>query len=260
MKITGIKTHKITQNDADLFGVLDRYISSLKENSVVAVTSKIVSICEGRLVKMEGTDKDKLIKQEAQFYIPRKYNKFNITVTIAHNIFGAGAGIDESNGNGYYILWPKDSQKSANAIRKYLREKFGLKNLGVIITDSKTTPMRWGVTGIAIAHSGFLAVKNYINTPDLFGRKFAFEMLSVRDTLASAAVQVMGEGSEQIPLAIVEDIPNITFQDKDPSKKELDMLSITLDKDLFGMIIKKAPWEKGEKNFRLHSKDKPNNE
>ncbi len=247
MKISPIKTHKITIDDNDLFKVLNTYIVTLKENSVVAVTSKIVSICEGRVVPFDGTNKDELIAQEAEYYIPRKFNAYNITVTIANSMFGAAAGIDESNGNGYYILWPEDSQKSANEIKEYLQKKFNLKNVGVIITDSKTTPMRWGVTGIAIAHSGFLAVKNYIGKPDLFGRKFEFEMLNVADSLASASVQVMGEGNESMPLAIIEDIPNISFQDHNPTQKELDMLHIEMDGDLFGMILKKAPWKKGKK-------------
>lgn len=246
MKITVIKTHKITPNDCDLTKILDKYLLSFPENSVLAVTSKIVSITEGRFVSMCGASKDELIKQESQFYLPREQSKYNISFAITHNMLAAAAGIDESNGNCHYILWPKDPQRSANDIRGYLKRRFLLKNVGVIITDSKTSPMRWGVTSIALAYSGFAPLKDYIGKKDLFGRKFQFEKLSIIDSLAGAASVVMGEGAEQTPLAVIDDLPFVEFQDRNPSKKELDSLKISIDEDLYGLFLKNVQWKKGK--------------
>ncbi len=254
MLITPIKTHKIIPHkDTDLFAVLDKYLMNdsgqarMTEGSVLAVTSKIVSICEGRIVPIEGTDKDELIRQESHMYLPRAENKYNVSLTITNDMLVATAGIDESNTNGYYVLWPKDPQNSANTIRAYLRQKFGLKNLGVIITDSKTTPLRWGVTGVAVSHSGFLSYNNHIGKPDLFGRMIEHTMVSVMDSLASAAVYVMGERDEQTPLAIVSDIPHVQFLDEDPSEEEMRTLHVSIDDDLYGAFLKNAAWKKGEK-------------
>lgn len=248
MQVTAIKTHKITEKDTDILKILDQYLpAELPENSVVAVTSKIVSIAEGRMVKMESADKDDLIKRESQYYLPREKNKYNVSLTITRNILSASAGIDESNSNGYYVLWPKDPQKSANDIRKFLQKKFSLKHVGVVITDSKTTPMRWGVTGIAISHSGFLSLNDPIGKPDLFGRPIVHTMINVMDSLAEAAVYIMGERREQTPIAIIRDIPHIVFRKGNPAKKELDKLKITIDDDLYGEFLKNAPWEKGGK-------------
>lgn len=252
VKVTPVKTHKITIDDKNLLKVLDKYILTLKENSVVAVTSKIVSITEGRLVKMvsgEKEEKDKLIKKESQYYLPRNINKYNVSFTITNNLLSASAGIDESNGNGYYIFWPKNPQKSADKIREYLRRRLKLKHVGVIITDSKTTPLRWGVTGSAIAHSGFKALKDYIGEKDLFGRDFVYEKLNIADSLSAASVAVMGEGKEQTPLAVIEDIPFVEFQDRNPSKKELEMLKISLEEDLFAPLLTSVKWRKGRKNY-----------
>ncbi|CAN5199582.1 putative folate metabolism gamma-glutamate ligase [soil metagenome] len=247
MHIASIKTDKILPGDEpDLYQLLATSLQAVQENTVILVTSKVVSICEGRYIKIGDIDKDELIARESERFLSRTKNKFNVTVTIARGIFGAGAGVDESNGNGYYILWPEDPQKSANAIRNYIREKFGLKNVGVVITDSKTTPLRWGVTGVSLAHTGFNALKDYIGTPDIFGRDFQFEKLNVADALATAGVLVMGEGSEQTPLAMITDIPTITFQESDPTEEELNALRITLDDDLYGEFLKNAPWEKGK--------------
>lgn len=246
MKVTPIKTHKITARDRDLFKILDKYLSKLKEKSVVAVTSKIVSITEGRFVSMCGTNKDELIKQESQLYLPREQSKYNISFAIINNMLAAAAGIDESNGNWHYILWPKNPQKSANEICSYLKKRFKVKNVGVIITDSRTMPMRWGVTGVALSYSGFKPLKDYIGKKDLFGRKFQFEKTSVIDSLATAASVVMGEGAEQTPLAIIDDLPFVEFQDRNPTEKELKELCISIEEDLYGPFLKNVQWKKGE--------------
>jgi len=249
MKVTPVKTHKITKEDNNLFKVLDTYINDLNEKSVVAVTSKIVSICEGRIVKIKSKEqKDELAKKEAEYYLEREYNQYDFMITINNNIMVASAGIDESNGNGYYVLWPEDPQKSANRIRKYLAKKFNLKYIGVIITDSKLSPLRWGVTGVALSHSGFRALNNYIGKPDIFGRKLKAEKTNVADSLATAAVLTMGEGKEQKPIAIIEDLDFVTFQAKNPTKKEIGGLKIALEDDVYASLITSVKWEKGKRS------------
>jgi dihydrofolate synthase / folylpolyglutamate synthase len=245
MKVTPIKTKVAVVGDK-LFDILDSSIKSLKENSVVVVTSKIVSICEGNVIKIGKVDKEKLIKSESELYLPPN-NKYKISLSIRDNIFIPSAGIDESNGNGYYILWPKNSQKSAGKIRKYLIKKFNLKHLGVIITDSKTTPLRWGVTGVAVSHSGFSALNDYIGTPDIFGYPLRVTKANVGDALAAASVLVMGEGKEQTPICVIEDLPFVQFQSRNPSKKELKMLAISIEDDLYSTMIKGIKWQKGGK-------------
>lgn len=245
MNVTSLRTHRITANDTNIVAILDRYFPKLKERSVVAVTSKVVAICEGRLVPIDSVDKDELIKKEAQYYLPRTSSKYNVCLTIARNILAASAGIDESNGKGSYVLWPKDPQKSANEIRDHLRSKFSLKYVGVVLTDSKTTPLRWGVTGFSLAYSGFAAIKNYIGKRDLFGRTFEYEKVNVADSLAAAAVVAMGEGAEQTPIAVIEDLPFVTFQNRNPSKRELEELRIALEDDLYAPLLCSVSWRKG---------------
>lgn len=247
MKITSIKTDKITPGPNDLFKLLDQFLpEKIEESSILAITSKIVAICEGRVVKISQIDKDELIASEAQFYLSREENPYNVSLTITRNNLVAGAGIDESNGNGYYILWPENPQKSANEIRAYLKQKYNLKNFGVIITDSKTTPFRWGVTAICLGYSGFTPIKDYIGSKDLFGRKFQFERMSIIDNLACASSLIMGEGDEQTPMALIEDLPFVEFQNTNPTEEELKGLKIEMNEDLYSPLIKNAPWKKGK--------------
>lgn len=245
MKVTAIKTEKVIPNTKNIFEVLDTHLLKMPEHSILAVTSKIVAICEGRVVFMETADKDELIRQEASYYLPREQNKYDVSHTITRNNLVAAAGIDESNGNGYYILWPKDIQKSVNSIREYLKKRFNLHQVGVIITDSRTTPMRWGVTVLAIGHSGFAAVNNFIGKPDIFGRLIEHTMVNVADGLAAAAGVAMGESNEQTPLAVIEDVPFVQFQDRNPSEKELKRLIISPEDDLYAPLLTSVKWKKG---------------
>lgn len=247
MQVIAIKTHKITTRDRDISEVLKKYITGLEENSVVAVTSKIVAICEGRVLPYSEEVKEELIERESQYFLPRASSKYNLALTVTNNLLVATAGVDESNGDGKLILWPSDPQKSANMIRKFLSEQFGVKNVGVIITDSRTVPLRWGVTGAAIAHSGFKAIKDYVGQKDLFGRDFKFEKLNLADSLAATGVVVMGEGSEQTPLAVITNIPLIEFQQHNPSENDLDILKISLEDDIYAPFLTSAKWEKGGK-------------
>lgn len=248
MIVTPIRTHKITSEDKDILKILDKYIITLEDNSVVAVTSKIVAIAEGRMVKIGSISKDELVMKEADLYLPRHMSKYDFMISIKNGIFTASGGIDESNGDGYYVMWPKDPQKSTNRIRMWLKSRFNLEKVGVIITDSKTTPLRWGVTGVAIAHSGFEALNSYIGKPDIFGRIMKAEKLNVADTLAGSAVGVMGEGNEQMPLAVIEDVSFVKFVSRNPTEEELKDLKIDIEDDLYAPLITSVPWKKGKKS------------
>lgn len=251
MNITPIKTHKITSTDKDILAVIDKYVPNLEKNSILVVTSKIVSICEGRIQKInhetELKDKEKLVKEESEYFIDKSENQYGFYLTVTQNLLIPTAGIDESNGNGYYILWPKNPYETANKIREFLSEKFNLENIGVIITDSKTTPLRWGTNGTSISHSGFSALNNYMGKPDLFDREMRVTKANIVDGLAAAAVVTMGEGQEQTPLAVISDIPFVEFQRRNPTDEEIENLKISIDDDVYAPILKRAPWQKGKR-------------
>jgi len=232
MIVKAIKTPKILPYTNTISSVIGAAITELKDGSILVVTSKIVSICENRVVPTDQADRDELIRRESDLYykpnaeLGQRYN-----FTIAHNTLIPASGIDSSNGNNNYILWPKDPQTSANSIRHYLKKHYGVNKIGVIITDSTIGLSRWGTLGIAIAHSGFSPINNYIGKEDLFGRELTLSKSNVAGGLASAAVVVMGEGSEQTPLAIIEDIPFVNFASSDPSPEKLSGYYVSPLKD-----------------------------
>lgn len=246
MIVTAVKTAKVVPGKLTLEEFLDDSISDLAESSIVAVTSKVVAICEGRVVPVDKIDKQRLVENEADQFIPANLSKYGFSFTLLHNTLIPSSGIDESNGDGNYILWPAEPQTSANQIRAYLKKKFGLKRLGVMITDSTAYPLRYGTVNIVIGHSGFLATHDYRGQPDLFGRKMEVSISSVAGALAAAAGAVMGEGTEQTPIVIISGVPFVRFQDRNPTKAELEKFYIPIVKDdLFAPFLQSVRWHPG---------------
>lgn len=245
MIVTPLKTLRVEPRSITLTQLLDEYVQAVPEGSVLAISSKIVSLCEGRVVPT-NISKDDLIKQESSFYLPAEYSKYGFHFTITNNTLISAAGIDESNVGDNFVLWPSNAQQTANEVRQYLRQRFGLQQVGVVITDSTCSPMRLGTVGVSLAHSGFVALHSYVGEPDLFGRPFSMSRSNVAGGLAATATLAMGEGTEQTPLVLMSDMPFVSFENHDPTQQQLDELRVLLKDDLFAPFTQKAEWLNGD--------------
>src|SRR3989344_8065312 len=117
MIITPIKTRVLVPPHDDRRAAISVALPTLKERSVLAITSKVVGIDERRCIaKKDAPDKDELIRREADSYLSRDFvpNRW-VMHTVKHGVFIPSAGVDESNANEHYILWPRDPQKSAES-------------------------------------------------------------------------------------------------------------------------------------------------
>lgn len=253
MIVNAIKTPIINPYD-DLLGIIAESIPGIEERSVLVITSKVVSYWQGDLVKKELSivDEDEkkrikhdLAKKEAEWYLDPNNSKYNLIFTIKNQTLAVNAGIDESNADGYYLLWPKNPQQAINKIWNFVREHYGLKEVGVTFSDSKTYPLRWGVTGTCIASCGFNPLRDYVGTKDLFGYEMKMEQTNLAEGLTIAAVMEMGEGAEQKPLAVIEDISDIEFVDHVPNEEELEKLKIDIEDDFFEPVLKSVEWKRG---------------
>ena len=175
----------------------------LGEDRILAVTSKIVSLSENRVIPKSSIDKKDLIKKEADRYLGEI--EYGCHLTIKQGLLIPSAGVDESNAQGdFYILYPQDPFSSARRIHNIIKEKLRLRRIGVLLTDSHTMPLRRGVVGTALAYYGFRGVENKIGTKDLFGRELKMTQINIADALGVAATLTMGEGDECRPLAIIK--------------------------------------------------------
>jgi coenzyme F420-0:L-glutamate ligase/coenzyme F420-1:gamma-L-glutamate ligase len=187
---------------------------------LVAVAQKIISKAEGRSVRLatvtlsaEAEDiaarahKDprvvELILRESRAVL--RVTPGVIIVEHRCGLVLANAGIDRSNiedSDAQALLLPADADASAARLREGLQREFGVP-LGVIITDSIGRAWRLGTVGIAIGCAGVTALQDLRGQIDMFGRTLQVSEVAVADSLAAAAVLVMGEAAEGTPLVLV---------------------------------------------------------
>lgn len=223
-KAIGLDNLPLLEEGDDLVEIIDESLGekglTLEEGDIIAVSEKIVSKAEGRLVKLdeiepsekakelaEKSEKDprviELILRESKEIL---YSGEFIVVETKHGFVCASAGIDHSNvKEGYAKLLPEDPDSSAKKIREGLEKKSG-KSLGVLIIDSLGRPFRRGSIGVAIGASGIRTFWDRRGESDIFGRTLEATRVAVGDMLASAASLLMGEAGERVPVVIIKGV------------------------------------------------------
>lgn len=237
----------------------------LQDGDILVVSSKILALSQGRVVRLKNVRVTKeakklagaqfatgreepeyiqLILNEADAILPGKI----VTVIKDGNIIPA-AGIDRSNvPAGHAILWPKNSWEEARKLWKKLRNihqknaakseqhrLYKFKRLGIIICDSRCQPLRFGTTGLALAWAGFCGVEDARQKRDIYGQKLIVTRKAVADNLASSALLVMGEAGERIPFALIRGAPvHFTLR-----QQEMNEVHVPPDECIFRGIYSK---------------------
>lgn len=235
-----VKTRVVLPPKDDILDILDTL--EIKDGDIVFITSKILGIHEGRTRKIGDIEKEDLIREESERYLSyaNQVGGFHVNLTVNQNVLIPAAGIDESNANGYYVMWPKDIDKTCKEIREYLLRKNRINKLGVVATDSHTTPLRWGVTGITVGLSGVEPLMDIRGKPDLFGRLMHLTKVNLIDPLASMAVLMMGESDECTPIVILRNYQGIPFN----SEASMKDFKISPEEDLYSPLIDVIPKNK----------------
>ncbi|KKP40070.1 MAG: hypothetical protein UR28_C0003G0064 [Candidatus Peregrinibacteria bacterium GW2011_GWF2_33_10] len=234
MEIFALKTPVLEKN-FDFQNVIDSALKkaklNLESNDLLVIASKIVALNQGRIFKIKSDlEFKKLVKKEADFIDP-----LTNWLTIKNGIFIANGGIDQSNiPKNQAILWPNKPYEFAEKLCKNLKKKYKIKNLGIIITDSQCTPLRRGVTGIALGYAGFIGVENLIGKKDLFGKILKHTTRNLADSLSSAALVLMGESKESIPMALIKN-SLVKFTNKKINPKDVQ---IPIEEDLFRGVLR----------------------
>lgn len=210
MQLIAVKTSILEPPQDNLFAVLDECLTEVQEKDVVVISSKVVAISEGRCVSVGEFDQAAHLAAEAEVVIPRA--NWPSPLTIVNHVMVGGAGVDRSNSGEYHTLLPRDPFASAERIYSYIKNRFNLQELGIIITDSRSHPCRYGATGVAIGFWGIKPIESHIGKTDLFGRKIQVERTNVVDAIAAGANLVMGEVAEGTPIVLVRSVPNVQFQ------------------------------------------------
>ena len=224
MNLYALKSKLVLPGDSiaeKFFEALSAARLKVKSGDIIAVTSKIVSIAESNIVSLAKVKATTLAKkiggrfemrpEFAQVVLDESDALYGgvpgVLLTLKNGDAIANSGVDQKNAPGSTVVpWPLDPQHSADSIRRIVRQKLS-KNIGVVIVDSRVTPLRIGTIGIAIACAGFNPVRDTRRSRDLYGRKARITFQALADGIAGAAQLLMGEGRERIPFVLVRGAP-----------------------------------------------------
>ena len=231
MQITAIKSKKLLPP----FNLLEELILSLKkaniklgEKDILVITSKIVALEQGQI--SNSKNKQKLIQAEADKILYK--SKYGY-VTIKDGVLAVNAGIDSSNIKDGFVLYPKNLPLWTNDFYQQIKKYYKLKNLGLIITDSRSQPLRSGSMAVACAHAGFEGVEFLAGQTDIFKKELKSSRVNKADLLACSAVAVMGETNEQTPFCLIKNAPvKFTTQPK-------NSLKVNMRECIYGYLFKK---------------------
>ncbi|MHA2070442.1 MAG: coenzyme F420-0:L-glutamate ligase [Candidatus Thorarchaeota archaeon] len=230
MEIIPIETRVISEND----NILEVLVTSLqdaglelKDRDILGIAETPLGTTEGRVVKLadielseeaiELADEYDLIPEVAEIVL-READEIlggipHVLLTIKNNTLMANAGVDKSNvPPGHASLLPADSRSSAERIRQQAKDRYG-RDIGVLVIDSRTQPLRLGNIGMALGVAGFQPVVDDRGRSDLFGNEMRITRRAIADNLASACTAVMGESDESIPAALIRSAP-VEFVDE----------------------------------------------
>jgi coenzyme F420-0:L-glutamate ligase/coenzyme F420-1:gamma-L-glutamate ligase len=175
----------------------------VRDDDVVAITQKIVSKAEGRVVA-EGEGRAAWVERETRRVVARRGDL--VIAETSHGFICANAGVDASNVEpGYVSLLPVDPDRSSEAIRASLVERLGLSRLGVVMTDTFGRPWRNGVVNVAIGCAGLPALVDLRGQTDHHGRELEVTVVALVDEVAAASGLVMGK-SARVPVALVRGV------------------------------------------------------
>lgn len=214
MQYIAVKTKIMNPPQDDLYSVLDESLIDVQEGDLILITSKIVAIHQGRCVLNDGSvEKRQLVLEEAEHWIEGHTKYVQSPLAIKYGAMFYAAGIDESNSGDYYTLLPEKPFEAAKEIWEYVCQKHQVENIGIIVTDSHSLPLRWGCLGISIGLWGFNPIERHAGKPDLFGRILKLSSTNIADAVSAGAAVVSGEGDEGTPIVIARGVPNVHFCD-----------------------------------------------
>lgn len=202
----------------NLGDVVDASVGSvLQDGDILVVSSKFISVSEGRVVALKtvvpsdyaSTVSKRLnISPELCELVIRESDDViggvsGFMLTLKEGLLTPNAGIDKSNvEHGKVVLYPRNPLESAAALVEEMRFRRGVE-IGVVVSDSRLMPTRRGTVGVALAASGMDAIVDLRGKPDLFGNVLKVTSQAVADDLCSGAQVIMGEANESTPIVLV---------------------------------------------------------
>ena len=186
----------------DLAGVLAPRLEALgvRSGDVVAVTQKVVSKSEGRVVPAGGLD---WVAAESRRLVAHRGDL--VIAETRHGLVCANAGVDASNvADGFVSLLPEEPDESAERLRAALSERLSVA-LAVVITDTFGRPWRQGVVNVAIGCAGLPPLVDLRGSRDQYGHELTATVIALADEVAAASGLAMPKAG-RVPATVVRGV------------------------------------------------------
>ena len=230
--------------EGDRLGVLIGERAGIEPGDAVAISQKVVSKAEGRIVLLADVRPgeraielaEQLGKEAALVQVVLdestevlRAERGVLICETAHGFVCANAGVDTSNvAEGEASLLPLDPDASARRIRSELREATGTA-AAVLITDSFGRAWRLGQSETAIGCAGIAPIDDWRGRSDGGGQILAATAIAIADEVAAAA-DLVRDKTSRTPVAIVRGLGERVTDDDGPGAAALRR---PRDEDLF---------------------------
>jgi len=233
MQLFGIRTRLIKPKD-DLVGIVLEAITkqglTVDDGDVLVFASKIVSMAQGRLARLDTIDPSEEAKRLAEKYeLDSRFAEVVLSeadevcggvsgalLTLKDGVLIPNAGVDRKNAPvGSVVLWPENPNETAKKIKAEILKRAD-RRVGVLIVDSRVTPLRMGTTGVVIGIAGFSPIRDCRAEKDLYGNRVWITRHALADDLAGAAHLVMGETEARMPAVLAKQVPISLAEEADP--------------------------------------------
>jgi coenzyme F420-0:L-glutamate ligase/coenzyme F420-1:gamma-L-glutamate ligase len=234
MQLFGVRTRLVQPND-DLVGIILEAMSrqglTIDDGDVLVLASKVVSMAQGCLTKFDTIKPSGEAEKLAEKYeLDSRFVEVVLSeadevyggvpgalLTLKDGVLIANAGVDRKNAPvGFVVLWPVDPHETAEKIRVEILERADRK-VGVLIVDSRVTPLRMGTTGVVIGIAGLKPIRDCRAEKDLYGKEVRITRHALADDLAGAAHLVMGETEARMPAVLAKQVPISLTDEADPA-------------------------------------------
>lgn len=208
-------------------------LTSLAEGDIVAVSQKVISKQEGRIVRLAEVDPGaRALKLAAELNRDPRLVELILSESVAvvrtdpargilitethHGFICANSGIDSSNvpGDETVALLPVDPDKSARSLRAGLDRVCGVRP-AIVISDSFGRAWRLGQSEVAIGCAGIDPLSDWRGETDSEGRELAATVIASADQVAAAA-DLGRNKTSRTPAVLLRGLGHLVTRDDGP--------------------------------------------
>lgn len=181
---------------------------ALEDGDVLVVSSKVASKAMGLVLDLDPGGEDpavaraQVVRAQSQRVVAERVGPAGALTQVVEAVSGpvmAAAGVDASNTGASgsapdrLLVLPADPDGVCRDLRTAWCQAFGVRRLGVVLSDTAGRPWRAGQTDFALGAAGLVVLDDLSGSVDADGRPLLVTARALADEVAAAADLVKGK-------------------------------------------------------------------